>query len=149
MAVDGLCTVGCMAIVVIAFAGVVCRYVLNDSLTWGDELTRYIFIWIVFLGASIAARRRAHIAVDLFAGRLSRLGEQLLNAVERLATIAFALLVGVPGWSFVVIGMSNQSPALEIPMGLVYAAPVVGCALIVLFELRPAETPARRDSAAP
>ena len=144
--VDALCSLGCVAIVVISFIAVVCRYVLNSSLTWSEEFTRYLFIWIVFLGAAISVRRRAHIAVDVFVGRLSPLGDRVLSLIERLATIAFALLVGIPGWAFVVIGMSNLSPALEIPMGFVYLAPVVGSVLIVIYALRPPEGPAQRDN---
>jgi len=144
--VDGLCTSSCIAIVVISFVAVVCRYVFNNSLTWSEELTRYMFIWIVFLGAAIGVRQRAHIAIDLFAGRIGPAGERLLDVVERVATIAFALLVGIPGWTFVRIGMSNLSPALEIPMGLVYAATVVGSALMILYVLRPANVAASRDN---
>jgi TRAP-type C4-dicarboxylate transport system permease small subunit len=144
--VDYACTISCVAIVVISFVAVISRYVLNDSLTWSEEMTRYMFIWIVFLGAAIAVRQRAHIAIDLFTGRISARGERVLNAIERLTTIAFALLVGIPGLAFVRIGMSNLSPALEIPMGVVYAAPVLGCALIILYVLRPAKVPASRDN---
>jgi TRAP-type C4-dicarboxylate transport system permease small subunit len=147
-AVEGLCTVSCIAIVLISFVAVVCRYVFNNSLTWSEELTRYMFIWIVFLGAAIGVHKRAHIAVDVFMGRLAPGNERLLNVIERLVTIAFAALVGIPGWSFVRIGMSNLSPALEIPMGLVYAAPVLSCALIALYVLRPTEAAASHDNMA-
>lgn len=144
--VDHVCTISCVAMIVISFAAVIARYVLNDSLTWSEELTRYMFIWIVYLGAAVAVRQRAHIAIDLFTGRISPRGERLLTALERLTTIAFALLVGIPGLAFVRIGMSNLSPALEIPMGLVYAAPVVGCVLIIVYVLRPAPVPPSRDN---
>ena len=147
-AVDGICTASCIAIVVISFVAVVCRYAFNNSLVWSEELTRYLFIWIVFLGAAVGVRRRAHIAIDVFMGRLGPLGDSLLTLLERLATVAFAALVGIPGWAFVRIGMSNLSPALEIPMGYVYAAPVVGSVLIALYALHPGRAAASRDNLA-
>src|SRR6266566_2085230 len=88
--VDGVCTISCMAIVLISFVAVVCRYVFNNSLTWSEELTRYMFIWVVFLGAAVSVRQRANIAIDLFAGRVGPRGERLLTIIERLATVAFA-----------------------------------------------------------
>jgi TRAP-type C4-dicarboxylate transport system permease small subunit len=144
--IDGVCTISCIAIVLISFVAVVLRYVFNNSLTWSEELTRYMFIWIVFLGAAVSVRQRANIAIDVFGGRIGPLGGQLLNLIERVATVAFALLVVIPGWTFVRIGMSNLSPALEIPMGVVYAAPVVGCGLMIVYVLRPAKAAASRDN---
>lgn len=146
--VDGVCTVSCLAIVLISFVAVVFRYVFNNSLTWSEELTRYMFIWIVFLGAAVSVRQRANIAIDLFGGRVGPRGERLLDLIERMATIAFALLVVIPGWTFVQIGMSNLSPALEIPMGVVYAAPVVGCGLMIAYVLRRVRAVASRDNLA-
>jgi TRAP-type C4-dicarboxylate transport system permease small subunit len=144
--IDAACTISCLAIVFISFIAVIFRYVFNNSLTWSEELTRYMFIWIVFLGAAVSVRQRANIAIDLFTGRVGPRGERLLTIIERAATIAFALLVVVPGWTFVRIGMSNLSPALEIPMGVVYAAPVVGCALMIVYVLRRARAAASRDN---
>jgi TRAP-type C4-dicarboxylate transport system permease small subunit len=145
-AVDGVCTISCIAIVLISFVAVVFRYVFNNSLTWSEELTRYMFIWIVFLGAAVSVRQRANIAIDLFGGRVGPVGQRLLDVIERVATIAFALLVVIPGFAFVRIGMSNLSPALEIPMGVVYAAPVVGCGLMIVYVLRRAPVAASRDN---
>lgn len=146
--VDWVGTLALLALTAVSFVAVIFRYVLNDSLTWSEEFARYLFIWMVFLGAAIAARRRAHIALDVFSGRLGARGERALQWVERTATLAFAALVAIPGWTFVTVGMTNLSPAMEMPMGFVYAAPVAGCALIVLYLLRPATEPARRDNEA-
>lgn len=134
--VDWLSILLLAAIVVLSFVAVLSRYALNDSLTWSEELTRYLFIWLVFLGAAICVRLRAHIAVDLFAKSQAGPLATLLIWLERMATLAFASLIAIPGWTFMSVGMSNLSPALEIPMGLVYAGAFVGAVLMGLYVFR-------------
>ena len=147
-AVDWLSTSALAVMCIVSFVAVISRYVFNDSLTWSEELTRYIFMWVVFLGTAIGVRTRAHIAVDVFLSKQGPGGERLLTWLEWASTLAFAALIGIPGWTFVMIGMSNLSPAMEVPMGLVYAAPVVGSVLIVIYLFRPAVTPSSRDNTA-
>lgn len=143
--VDAICSSMCLGLTVISFAAVICRYVFNSSLTWSEELTRYMFIWVVFLGAAIGVRERTHIAVDIFADRLGPRGDAALTWIERLATLAFAGFVAIPGWTFVVVGMGNRSSAMEIPMGFVYAAPVIGSLLMALYVLCPSVGTSPRD----
>jgi TRAP-type C4-dicarboxylate transport system permease small subunit len=135
--VDAVCIVACAILVVVSFAGVIFRYVLNDSLVWSEELARYLFIWIIFLGAAIGVRQGAHIALDIFVAGLPARIERGLLWIERVAIFVFALMILVPGRRLVEIGMSNLSPALEIPMGLVYAAPVVSALLMISYLFRP------------
>jgi TRAP-type transport system small permease protein len=138
--VDWLSILLLLAIVVLSFVAVLSRYLLNDSLTWSEELTRYLFIWVVFLGSAICVRMRAHIVVDLFADRQIGALDTALIWLERMATLAFAALIAIPGWAFVSVGMSNLSPALEIPMGLVYAGAFVGAVLMGLYVFRRRES---------
>ena len=146
--VDAICSSLCLGLTVIAFAAVICRYVFNSSLTWSEELTRYMFIWVVFLGAAIGVRERTHIAVDIFADRLGPRGDTALTWIERLATLAFAGFVAVPGWTFSSSEWAIVRAAMEIPMGFVYAAPVIGCLLMALYVLRPAGSTSPRENGA-
>lgn len=130
---DAVCVLACAVLVGISFVAVIFRYVLNDSLVWSEEVARYLFVWIVFLGAAIGVRQRQHIAIDVLGSRPGPRTRSALAWLARAATLAFAALLVVPGWSFVRVGMSNSSPALQIPMGLVYLAPVVGGVLIIVY----------------
>ncbi|MEZ5729093.1 MAG: TRAP transporter small permease subunit [Burkholderiaceae bacterium] len=53
-------------IAAILIAGVVYRYGLNNALSWAEELSKYLMVWLAFLGAPIALRRLGHINIDLF-----------------------------------------------------------------------------------
>ena len=70
------------AMVVMVFGNVVLRYGFNSGLDFSEELSRFFFIWITFLGAIIAMREKAHLGLDTLVGRdyeigLKRLAEQV------------------------------------------------------------------------
>ena len=71
-AVDLLLIVLCSVVVGIALIAVFCRYALNHSLVWSDEVVRYLFVWFTLLGAAIALRDREHIRVEYFVELLPR-----------------------------------------------------------------------------
>lgn len=142
---DAACVLAFVTLVAVTFAAVVFRYVFNSSLVWGEELARYLFVWLVFLGASIGTRRGIHISIDLFGRRLGRYGERLLDWLGRLAGLVFAAMLIVPGLRLVEVGMSNLSPALGVPMAAVYLAPVVGGIFIGLYLLKPGPANAELD----
>src|SRR3990170_4887410 len=59
-------------IVIVMFLQVFFRYALNNSLTWNEEITRFLFIWLVFLGTALNIRDKWNIGVDLLAGLLPK-----------------------------------------------------------------------------
>jgi len=119
------------AMLISTFLQVIFRYLLNHPLFWSEELSRFSFVWIVFVGASVAMKRGAHIGVDYF---VKNLPLQLKNYLRILVTILelFFLLTVIDRSILVVrVNMSQHSPAMRIPMGLVYLAIPVGLSLMV------------------
>lgn len=124
------------AIFVTLLSQVVMRYVFASPLAWSEELARYLFVWLTFLGAALAYRLGAHIAVDLLAEYLERragvrAGQVLALAIQAVV-VAFlaALLVGGVG---LVRGTTHQvTPGLGISMSWVYLAIPVGSAVMIL-----------------
>lgn len=114
--------------VVVVFIQVFMRYVLGSSLIWSEELARYAFIWMIYIGVSYGVKRQAHISVDAFALLFGRKGKFALDIASNLAFLAFAVILTY--YSFeVMLQVTRKSPAMEIPMYWVYAAPMVGLAL--------------------
>ncbi|MGQ4668900.1 TRAP transporter small permease [Metabacillus halosaccharovorans] len=117
--------------VVVVFIQVFMRYVLSSSLVWSEELARYAFIWMIYIGVSYGVKRQAHISVDAVAMLLKRKGKFLLAMCANVAFLAFAVILIY--FSFeVVIQVTRTSPALNIPMQWVYAAPMVGLLLTAI-----------------
>lgn len=121
---------------VIIFVQVVCRYVLQDSLSWSDELARYLFIWLTFLGASVAFHEDTHIKVTYFVDMIRN--AKLRAVVYTLADMACLWLL----WVFVkdgfvvssrVLALGQTSSSMEfIPVGLIYLAVPLGSLFMAL-----------------
>lgn len=114
------------------------RFIVGSSLEWSEELARYCFIWLVYMGISYGVKKQRHIKVDVLLLLFKDKGKVALNFAANFIFLLFALFVVVYGSSIAVyiLGWGQTSPALSIPMGLVYlAAPVgMGAAAIRLIQ---------------
>ena len=117
--------------VVVVFAQVFMRKVVGSSLVWSEELARYAFIWIIYIGVSYAVKRQAHISVDAINLVLGRMGKFIFAICANIAVLAFAVILSY--YSFeVVLQITRISPAMGLSMKLVYAAPMVGLLLTAI-----------------
>lgn len=114
--------------VVIVFLQVVMRYVFADSLVWSEELARYAFIWMIYIGVSYGVKKRRHISVEVFLLYMKPKGKYFLSIAANLLFLIFAALVTYYSIE-IVESVQRLSPALEISMKWIYAAPLVGMAL--------------------
>ena len=110
------------------------RYVLNNSLSWSEELARYLFIWMIYIGISYGVKLDEHICVDAVYTFMPKSIKRGYAIVAYLLFLAFAVFIVYYG--IMVVGMqisSGQvSPAMGLPMQYVYAAPVVGMILTII-----------------
>ena len=111
---------------------VFCRYVLNASLFWSEELARYMLVWLSFFGATVAYHRCLHPGVDLFTGRLGPRGRSLASAFSHLVCMGLALTMIVAGSRFAWFVRGQVTPALGLPKWLVLSVlPLSGLVLLV------------------
>lgn len=121
----------CVATVV-TLVQVVFRYGLNHSLPWPEEMARWAFVWLVFLGSAMLVRRGRHIAIDLFAGMLEGRAAALHAFAVRALMACAAMLMVVIGLRLV--GRSSYvSPALGWPFLYLYLAAPTGGLLSLFF----------------
>jgi C4-dicarboxylate transporter DctQ subunit len=123
-----------LAVTGLLFLNIFLRYVFNYSFTWVEEVARFAFVWMVFLGAGLLAREGGHISLEAFFNmlpqRYRRVGLIVINAVCVLLTAHLFLLgLRVVG---AVARFGQKSPAALIPMWLIYSAIPIGCGLMVL-----------------
>ncbi|MFG6147825.1 TRAP transporter small permease [Halobacillus sp. B23F22_1] len=114
----------------VIFFQVVMR-VSGNSLSWSEELGRYCFIWLVYVGISYGVKKQRHIKVDVMLLLLKGKGKLLLAIVANIIFLAFSIFVVFYGYtiSSQLFGFGQASPALHIPMGVVYLATPLGFAL--------------------
>ncbi len=109
-----LAGIGLVMVVVVA-AQVFCRYVLNHSLFWSEELARYLLVWLTFLGATVAYHRRVHPSVDMLQARMGPRAARAMTIGAYLAALFFFGVLTVYGMQFAHFVRAQISPALQSP----------------------------------
>lgn len=121
-----LLLVGCMAImVVMVFGNVVLRYAFNSGIAVSEELSRWLFLWMVFLGAIIGVREHAHMGTDLLVEKLPPGVKRVVLIVAQLLMLWATWLVFWGGWAQAKINWEVLSPVTESSMAWVYMTGVV------------------------
>jgi TRAP-type C4-dicarboxylate transport system permease small subunit len=106
---------------------IVSRYTaLIPSWIWTEELSRFLFIWMIMLGAMIAVREGTHFVVDVWP-ELQPRAAALLQIATNVFILAFAVVFVWWGIQFVRFGWDQTSELAELPMGFIFIAwPVAG-----------------------
>jgi TRAP-type C4-dicarboxylate transport system permease small subunit len=111
---------------------VFCRYVLNQSLFWSEELARFLLVWLTFLGASSAYYRKVNPGVDFLYIKLPLLLKRISSILTHLVSMALFSVMIVYGCKFAWFVRLQISPALQIPKWIVLSViPVSGFILMV------------------
>ena len=120
---------------VLVFANVVSRYALNYSIGWVVEITRYLMVWVGFLGSGLVLRYGAHIAVDTFQDMLPNRAQRAVRvAIFGLLAVLFLAMTWL-GIRYVGFAWDQETPVLNWRMGLVYLAVPIGSALMFVHLL--------------
>ncbi|MEC5423270.1 TRAP transporter small permease [Virgibacillus sp. C22-A2] len=116
----------------IIFAQVIFRYVFSYSIGWSEELGRYILIWIAWISASYAVRRKQHIRIEMVKNKFSVKIQKWIEAVVLLLWFYFAMFLAIEGTKLVMnIQVTGQtSPSMGLPMWAVYIAIPLGGVLM-------------------
>ncbi len=126
-----------LVFVALTFGQVVLRYGFGRPLTWAEEVSRYLFVWVVFVGAGVAARYRGHIALDFLVNRFPPRPRHAVAMVMSVLSLAMLLLVFVwYGWTLTLVSMRQESPATGVPVGYATLAIPVGGLLTALNTVR-------------
>ncbi len=114
-----LVTMLCLMVIMV-FGNVVLRYGFNTGLDFSEELSRFFFIWITFLGAIIAMRENAHLGLDTLVRVLPRAGKKLCFGLSNALMLGCCALMFYGTFKQHGINASTRSPVLEIPMIWIY-----------------------------
>ena len=123
-----------VALVLDVFWQVFARYVLVNPSSFTDELARYLFIWVGYLGAAYGTGKKIHLAVDLLATKWAILQREAIS----FFIILFATLVFVIGGGrlvYLTIILDQRSSALGVPLGVVYAVIPISGLIIIAYSI--------------
>jgi len=131
--------VACLAVmVVLVFGNVVLRYAFNTGISISDELSRWLFVWLTFMGAIAAIRDHGHLGTDFLVGRLGSTGKKVCLAVGYLLMLFVCWLLFAGALAQTRINHQTTSAAMEVPVSWFYASGVVfavSAALLLLYDL--------------
>jgi len=130
----GVMMVACLALMVLmVFGNVVLRYGFNSGITASEELSRWLFVWMTFLGAIVAVRKHAHLGTDALVSRLPVAGKKACYVVAHLLMLYVCWLMARGGWQQAVINVDTTSPVMQVSMAWLYASGVVFAVLAGLL----------------
>jgi|SRR5215213_399917 len=121
------------SLALIVFLQFFTRYVLNDSLSWTEEIARYGLMWIVFIGGAMVTRRNSHIAVELLSNVMKP--GPLRAALLALVDFIKLLFLGLLAWFSVTITErmdTQRMTVFDLPMSYVYGGVALGCFLMFI-----------------
>jgi len=120
--------------VILIFIQIVSRYFFAYSPPWTEEITRFIYVWQCWLGASLAVKHGRHLRLFILKGFMSK---NILKVIEIIALslwIVFSIFMVWKGTTLALAVKDHLSPVLRIPMVFPYASVPVGC-LLMTFRL--------------
>jgi len=123
-----------IGMVVGAFAQVIFRLVLDNPLAWSEELCRYCFVWLVFIGGGWAVSGNAHFRIDFLIALFPKT-DKGFTLIARVCMLLFGILMLFYGIKMLEIAGKQISPALQLPMSIPYAALPISGALVIIHEI--------------
>jgi len=130
---------------VMVFANVALRFATDSSILWVEEVSRYLMIWLTFLGAGLVLRYGGHIGIDTLQHALPR-HAAALRALIFLLLLGFFVVMLVLSFRYAMLTWGQTTPVMQIPIGAVYLAMPVGFGLLIAHLLLMAASYVRRGA---
>lgn len=123
------------AMVVMVFGNVVMRYAFNSGFSVSEELSRWMFVWLVFMGAVVAQRERGHLGTDMLVSRLDAKGKRIAMGLSLLVMLFCTWLVFKGSYEQTLINWETTSAVMEVSVSYFYASGVVFAVLVGIILL--------------
>jgi len=123
-----------LAATIVLFINVIARYAFHNASTWAEEAIRYAIVWVTFFGGSICVRNKTHVGIDIFVMYAPAMLKRVLSAFAQLTGAVFTAFVTYYGWQItqLVIETAQKSPAMLMPMWVVYISMPLGSLLMTI-----------------
>jgi TRAP-type transport system small permease protein len=120
--------------VILVFGNVVLRYAANSGIPVSEELSRWFFVWLVFLGSVVALRDHAHLGIDTLVRKLPAMGRKGCFALSHSLMIFVSAMFLVGSWDQFLINLHVRATVSGLSMGIYYGVGLVfGVSAIVIL----------------
>lgn len=119
------------AMSVIIFLQVLMRYGFQSSLSWSEEIARYLFIWLIYIGISYGVKKSAHVSVTALDLVLSTKAQRVLKSISAVVFLLFSILIVYYGWQVCarIMRLGQEAPGTGLQMWVVYLSVPTGFTL--------------------
>ena len=124
-AIDVLIAAALAVMVVLVFGNVVLRYAFNSGIAVSEEVSRWLFVWLCFLGAVTALKEGGHLGTDMLVSRLPVVGKKACMVVGHLLMLYVTWLFLDGSWQQARINLDMEAPVTGMPVAIFYASGVV------------------------
>jgi TRAP-type transport system small permease protein len=107
--------------VIMVFGNVVLRYGFNSGITISEELSRWLFVWVTFMGSVVALKEKGHLGTDMLMARLGTVGKKICLGLSYLLMLGLCGVLMRGAWVQTVINAGSKSAAMEASMGIFFA----------------------------
>lgn len=121
--------------VVLVFGNVFMRYAFNSGFTVSEELSRWLFVWLTFLGAIVALRDNAHLGTDMLVGKLGPTGKRICMGLSLVLMLFVCWLLFKGAYDQTLINWDTTSAVMEVSMSWFYSSGMVFAVLggLIIF----------------
>lgn len=130
-------TFSLVAMAILVFINVVLRYFFGSGITWSEEISRFLFIWLTYLGAIVGLKDNEHLGVDTVINRLPKRAKKIVYIVANVLILYCLLLVIDGSWKMALLNVHSFSPT-GLPLILIYGIVLVSSVamgLLMIFKL--------------
>jgi TRAP-type transport system small permease protein len=135
---EGVMALALAVMVLLVFSNVVLRYAFNSGIAISEEISRWLFVWLTFIGAVVAMKDRGHLGTDMLVSRLGKTGKKVCLLLSQVAMLGVTWLLLKGGYVQMMINADTVAPVTGASMAIFYASGVffaVPVALLLLIDI--------------
>lgn len=121
--------------VILVLFNVILRYFFNSGITWSEEMARYLFVWIIYIGAIGAMRDNMHLSVDVFINRFNPSIKKIIYIIGQIVILAIMGMLLKGSIDLTILNIGSKAAATGIPFVLVYGSGILTSSCILLNSL--------------
>jgi TRAP-type C4-dicarboxylate transport system permease small subunit len=114
-----------VCMVLLVFGNVVLRYAFNTGITMSEEVSRWLFVWMTFLGAIVALKEHGHLGSDMLVSRLGPTGKRICLGIGQILMLYTTWLLLSGSWSQARINLDVEAPVTGASVAIFYGSGVV------------------------
>lgn len=135
--IDLLGAAALIALIIVAFLQVICRFFLHNALNWPEEVCRYLFIIVAYLGAVVTMKRDKHLRVDILLSFSGPLMKRVFNIITYLGSLAYCVICCGASWMLMleIKSMDQMAASIPLPVWITWVPIPICFALMALYAL--------------